>query len=160
MTEDPRTGRTVWDFATGLFASPIAVAVAFAAVVVIVLFVHFQAEPGAEISFLGLLKYQKAKPPSVSDGVQSVSQGSIPSINTTLFSWHQSDDKCKVRAAEAIREAGGGNVYVDKFSTMGSKNQNSITILCNAPHYAVIVAGLDGESARDLRDSITAILER
>jgi hypothetical protein len=81
-----------------------------------------------------------------------------PSLHTYLFKWQLSDDKCKVRAAEAIREAGGEHVAMDKLATMGRKNLNNITVLCNSPHYAVIVAGPDGDITRDVRDAVHAVM--
>lgn len=91
---------------------------------------------------------------------KAASESPFPTLQIWIFKWLLTDDKCKLRAGEAIQEAGGAHVRTDNFAAMGRKGQNNITILCNSPSYAVIVAGTDGNVARDIRDAVAAVMTK
>lgn len=73
---DPQPyGRTPWDFATEAIRSKIAISLVSIICMLVPLTVHFQAEPGTEITlFGGLIKYQKAKAiaPAIAEPIKTV----------------------------------------------------------------------------------------
>jgi hypothetical protein len=62
MDEEPVSGRTPWDALVEVLSTWRLLFLIFGSVVVLFLVVHFSAEPGTNVEFFGVLKYQKAKP--------------------------------------------------------------------------------------------------
>lgn len=62
MADNKPTGRTPSDALVEVLSSWRLLILVFGALVIVFFTVHFSAEPGTQIEFLGVIKYQKAKP--------------------------------------------------------------------------------------------------
>lgn len=75
-----------------------------------------------------------------------------PHIATYLLSGKQSDDACKARAASVLQ--GGSNLTVKQYSTEAVFGSRTASIICDDPHYLIIVTGPEPELNRQLRDNL------